>query len=209
MAYEITYSIADDTASAAVDLESIDAEIRADATVIADAAELLGCTVTPADDSIVATFDIEPAAGTKTAITAVVAAHAGTATAIETFFESSKISCGSLTLSAGTTWEEVGGTCTNPNFFAGPSLGGVKIQLHGQINTDGATAEIRVCHDDGTTRTALGSITLPDTSGAWAFFEFLSGEPTAGGLALYVAEARQNTTTTAKVRYLTLSLFRV
>lgn len=146
-------------------------------------------------------FPTDLESGEQTALNALVAAHDGSPPTQVRFHASSTILHAEENVTE-SDWATLGGVVTTPEFFC-PSVACLKARIVGSYNTDGEGAELRVV-EDGTT--VLGTFELPNSSQAWAQMQwFTSNSPTAGTHE-YTIEAKLNGATSAKIRFVSMSL---
>lgn len=146
-------------------------------------------------------FPTDLSAGEQTALDVLVAAHDGAPPTQVRFHASSSIIGGEANITEA-DWTVLGGVVTTPEFFC-PAVQCLKARIVGSLNTDGEGAELRIV-EDGTT--VLGSFVMPDSSQAWAQMQWFTTVSPSSGTHEYTIEAKLNGATSAKMRFVSMSL---
>ena len=137
----------------------------------------------------------------QVALGVLVAAHDGSPLVQVKFHASSTIVGGEHGITEA-DWAVIGGVVTTPSFFC-PTVACLKARMVGSYNTDGGGAELRIV-EDGTT--ILGGFVMSDSSQAWAQMQWFTTTAPSTGTHEYTIEARLNGATSAKVRFVSMSL---
>jgi hypothetical protein len=151
--------------------------------------------------TVVFGFPTDLTGGEETALDALVAAHDGAPPTKVRFHASSTILHDEANITE-SDWTTIGGVVTTPEFFC-PTVACLKARIIGSYNTNGTGAELRIV-EDGTT--VLGSFELPDSSQAWAQMQWFTTTPPTSGTHEYTIEGKLGTATSAKVRFVSMSL---
>jgi len=143
--------------------------------------------------------------GDETTFDGLVAAHDGVASTSIQFHAASKLVEGDLAITEDASWQCLGGAVTTPDFFSS-NIAAMIGRITGRYKTDGSTVELRMV-EDGTT--ALGTTTLPDTASAWATMQWMASTAPSAGTHEYTLEGRLNGSTSASVKFCSVSLLEV
>jgi hypothetical protein len=159
------------------------------------------------DSSIDLIFDVAPTGASKTALDGVVAAHNGeNVPETARFLASSKIQQGKQTIVGDASWDEIGGVVTQPDEFH-PDMSRLKARVRGSCKTTGATGQVRLVQEGSPdTQLHTGDWTLPDTSGAWQTFDFLTDVDPSAGESTFRLDGRLNGATAVEVRFVSLTM---
>lgn len=90
-----------------------------------------------------------------------------------------------------TSWVFVGGIVTDPAFFE-DDMEELLVKVIGVAKVTGGTAELRLVQDviGGATTVITEEVSLADTSGAWALFDFNTNAVMTAGDSEFRVEAR-------------------
>jgi hypothetical protein len=139
-----------------------------------------------------------------------VAAHPGYKSSVQ-LMGSNKLVTDEVAVTEDAAWQTLGGVVTTPGFFGDLSLMFARISQ--QVKTVGATVEFRIMEDNGASIESKNSTpwVAPDTAGVWTGVAFNTDVPPRDPVApatenTYTLEARLNGSTSASVRFSTMSV---
>jgi hypothetical protein len=146
-------------------------------------------------------FAAELDAAQKAALDAVVAAHSGAAVPTPVFRASSTLVGTEQEIVAVGGFEVLAGVVTTPDFFSS-NLAALVSRIVGEFKAVGSGAELRVVEDDGT---VLGNFAL-DPAADWTKMQWFTSTAPSSGTHHYTLEGRLNGATSARVRYVSMTL---
>lgn len=212
--FKITKSIANDTLNGVLGPFSLDAQVRADATIAASTEPFVGMTHFDGSDDLIFNFDGEPSQAVKDALDAVLAAHNGTEPANLKFILSVALCPGSKSVENDAAWDLIGGSVSQLEGAFGDLAGLMGALGFSYKCTEGAGSEkpsIRCCeHLSGNPDPKeLANYELADTGGLWVNLQLPTTDTPRAGLNSYLVEATRNSATLFELRFVVLTLFRV
>jgi hypothetical protein len=205
MTYAYTYGLTDfpnDT----VDETRLKAEVEADPAIATELLSIGAWIPDPVEEpgapaTCVVVFAAELASAEKTALDALVAAHSAAPVTCPIFRASSTLVELEKEIVAVGGFEVLAGVVTTPDFFS-KNLAALVSRIVGEYRAVGTGAELRVVEDDGT---VLGTFSLVPAAD-WTKMQWYTSTAPSAGTHHYTLEGRLNTATSAKVRFVSMSL---
>ena len=203
MTTKYTYTISTQTANGKVQPGKLHAEI-----VEASLPGFIGVRPGGADQEIME-FSVALSAEDKTTLDGIVAAHTGTYTTY-VFHVSSGMLDGEKSVTAESSFEEVGSRLASPDFFV-TDLTTVLGRILCQVKVNGNGAEIQVVEEPDESLSQSGEVVVasasaPDNAGVWKDLAFYTSTVCRAGRHRYRLEAKKNGATSFDIRAAGLTL---